>query len=151
MIRLMDRIGKTVKGRINEAKLTFEEDEIRKKLKISSVNIVNQTIEKLQKADILSIKGSKIISAYPFSAIPTLHKVIFEDGHRVYALCATDALGIHFMLNENIAVISNPQVIIEFVSNRWRDGEKKIRNMQPARFIRLMKLWSTAELHLEIS
>ena len=163
MKKLMDIIGKTMKGRIAEAKLTPLEDEMRKYilrefarngrpptsgelmegLQLSSVDVVNQTIEKLQGADILSRKGDKISSAYPFSAAPTPHKVIFEDGHKVYALCATDALGIHFMLNEDITILSRcpeceeqikiviengqidsyePDGIIEFVSDVERCG-----------------------------
>jgi len=161
--RLISSIGETVRGRIEEAKLTPLEHKIRKyilkefarsgkapapkeiakMLGLSSLDIVNQTIKKLEKADILSTKENKVISAYPFSATATHHKVIFEDGHAVYALCATDALGIHFMLNKNITVISkcpecrkemkivvknrqiescNPQGIIEFVSSRERCG-----------------------------
>jgi len=160
---LMDRIGETVKGRIAEAELSPRENEIRKYilrefarngsppalreimdgLGIPSEEIVNQTLEKLQKADILSRKGNEIISAYPFSAGETHHKVVFRDGNEVYALCATDALGIHFMLNEDITVLSRcprcrremrivvergrivshlPEGIIEFVSNREGDG-----------------------------
>lgn len=158
----MDRIRETVKGRLAEAKLTSLDDEIRKsvlrefarngksltsgeiagRLRIS-VETVDQAIEKLQKADILSSRGNKITSAYPFSADKTRHKVIFEDEHEVYALCATDALGVHFMLNENLIILSrcpeceneikiavkdglidfrNPDGIIEFVSNRERCG-----------------------------
>jgi hypothetical protein len=122
----LNNIRKTVKERIAEAGLNPSEEEIRKYilsgfarngrppapsdikkgLRLSSVHIVNQTIEKLERADILSKKGDEIVSAYPFSATATSHKVIFEDGHEVYALCATDALGIHFMLNKNITIIS---------------------------------------------
>ncbi len=163
MKRLMDQIGETVKRRITEASLTPVEEEIRKYilrefarngraptseeivkgLRLPSVGMVNETIEKLQKADILSRRANQIISAYPFSAAATLHKVIFKDGREVYALCATDAIGIHFMLNEDITVISQcpecgnemrivirhhqidfhePEGIIEFVSNVERCG-----------------------------
>lgn len=160
MKKQMDRIGETVKGRISEAKLTPLDDEIRKiilrefgrngrpptagefagRLRLS-IETVNQVIEKLQKADILSSRGDEITSAYPFSADKTRHKVIFEDGREVYALCAVDALGIHFMLNEDLIIMSrcpecekemkiavkdglidfcNPVRIIEFVSNKER-------------------------------
>jgi Alkylmercury lyase len=159
--RLMDKIGETVKGSIAEAKLSPLEDEIRKyilrdfakngrppspeeilkELSVSSIDVVHQTNEKLQKFDIISKKKDKITSAYPFSATRTRHKVIFEDRHEVYALCATDALGIHFMLGEDIIIQSrcsecekemrigvkngkidscNPDGIVEFVSNRER-------------------------------
>lgn len=154
---LMDRIGLTLKGRIAKARLTPLEDEVRKyilrrfartgkppspeeiarELKLPSIS-VNQAVEKLNKFDIISTNGGEIISAYPFSAIPTPHKVVFEDGHEVYALCATDALGIHFLVNEDITVLSkcpecggvieivvkdgridsySPEGIIEFVSS----------------------------------
>ena len=126
MKKLMDEIAESVTNRITESQLTPSEDAIRKYilrefarngsppsseeitegLRLSSVDFVNQAIEKLQEADILLRRGNKIISAYPFSALPTSNKVILKDGHKVYALCATDALGIHFMLNEDITVIS---------------------------------------------
>ena len=125
-IEKMDRIGLTLKGRITKARLTSLEDEIRKyilrefartgkppsseeiarELKLPSVSMVNQAVEKLSRFDIISTKGGEIISAYPFSAVPTPHRVIFEDGHGVYALCATDALGIHFLVDEDITVLS---------------------------------------------
>ncbi len=163
MKRLMDRIGETVKRHITEAKLSPLEDQIWKYilrefarngkaptsgeivegLRLSSVDIVNQSIEKLQKADILSSGEGKIISAYPFSAAATRHRVVFEDGHEVYALCATDALGTHFMLAQDITILSKcpecekemrivvkdgqidsyvPEGIIEFVSGRESCG-----------------------------
>lgn len=171
MERLMGKIGETVKSHIEEAKLSPLENEIRKHilrefakngkppsskeimegLKLSSLDTVHQAIEKLQKFDIITMKGNEIISAYPFSAMKTHHKVIFEDGHEVYALCATDALGIHFMLDKSITVLSrcpecekeirivakdskigscNPEGTIEFVSNRER-GECTAESLCP--------------------
>lgn len=170
MKRLMNQIGEAVKGRIERANLDPVENEIRKyilrgfakngrtpppeeitqELKLS-LDKVNHTIVRLERADILTKKGKKIISAYPFSAVKTRHKVIFEDRHWVYALCATDALGIHFMLNEDITIISkcpecrkemkivvengniksiNHEGVIEFVSNREK-GECTAKTLCP--------------------
>ncbi len=123
---LIDQIGETVRGRLANAKLSLSEDEARKyvlkefartgnppsekaiaeAMKLPSPESARQIVEKLHKADILTKEGQEIISAYPFSAKPTRHKVVFTDGHEVFALCATDALGIHFMLHEDIAVRS---------------------------------------------
>ncbi len=123
---LMDQIGATVRGRLAEANLTQSENEARKfilkefartgkppaekaiveAMKLPSVEAVHKFIERLHKADILTMEGGEIISAYPFSARKTRHKVAFPDGHEIYSLCATDALGIHFMLGENIVVRS---------------------------------------------
>lgn len=160
---VMYKIGETVRGRIANSELYPVENEIRKyilkefskngraptpeeimaDLGISSIDLVNQTIEKLVNLDIILKKGQTIVSAYPFSALETPHKVIFEDGHEVYALCATDAFGIHFMLNQDITIRSrcpkcereikivvkggqitsrNPRDIIEFMGAQERCG-----------------------------
>lgn len=158
MTTLMDRIGETVKGNITKANLNPAEETMRKyilkkfaqngkapslaeimtELKLSSIATVNRSLEKLEKNDIVLRRKSAIVAAYPFSASETRHRVIFEDGHEVYALCSTDALGIHFMLDENITVLSkcpetgkeitivvkdggikscNPKSTVEFVSH----------------------------------
>lgn len=160
---LMDRIGETVRGRLAGARLSRTEDETRKyilkefartgkppsgkaiasAMKLPSPEAANRITEKLHAADILTKEGGDIISAYPFSAKATRHKVIFKDGHEAYALCATDALGIHFMLHEDIAVRSRcpecenemkigvkdgtiasciPEGVVEFVSSREHCG-----------------------------
>lgn len=110
---------------------------------LASMESVNRTVEKLELADILTRKGAVIVSAYPFSAQETRHRVVFADSRRAYALCATDALGIHFMLNESITIFSRcpwceretevtvkngtiysckPEGMLEFVSERERCG-----------------------------
>jgi hypothetical protein len=124
---LIDEIGATVRGKLAEANLNQSENEMRKyilkefaktgrppaekaiveAMNLVSVETVHRFIERLHKADILTMEGGEIVSAYPFSAKQTRHKVVFPDGHEIYALCATDALGIHFMLGENIIVHSS--------------------------------------------
>jgi hypothetical protein len=41
-----------------------------------------------------------IVSAYPFSRLPTAHQVLIEGDRTLYAMCAIDALGIPFMLGQ---------------------------------------------------
>lgn len=163
MAGLMERIGETVKGRVAAAELDPVENEIRRfilrefartgkapgsgeiveGMGLSSIDPIDRTIEKLEAADILTRKEGNIVSSYPFSAVQTRHRVIFDDGHEVYALCATDALGIHFMLNSGITIISRcpccegetkinvrngqiefraPDGMLEFVSEQERCG-----------------------------
>ncbi len=163
MAGLMERIGESVRRRSAAAKLDLVEDEIRKfilwrfastgnapllqeireEMGLASMEFVSRTVEKLERADILTRKGGDIVSAYPFSAQKTRHRVVFAAGRRVYALCATDALGIHFMLNEPIIILSRcpwcegemevavkngkidsrkPEGMLEFVSERDRCG-----------------------------
>lgn len=160
---LIDQIGATVRGRLATAQLSPAEDAARKYILTEfartgkapseksiaeimqhpSIESAHRLIERLHKADILTKEGGEIVSAYPFSAKATRHKVTFQDGHAIYALCATDALGIHFMLHEEIAVRSRcpeceneikiemkdgkvascvPQGVVEFVSSRTDCG-----------------------------
>jgi hypothetical protein len=126
MTRLIDTIGESVRDRMKNTNLTPLEDEIRKyilvffartgsppsvndimgAITVPSEDVIYQAIWKLQKADLLVMKDGIITSAYPFSADKTRHTVVFADGHTANALCATDALGMHFMLGEDITLRS---------------------------------------------
>ncbi|HEX8948618.1 MAG TPA: organomercurial lyase [Dissulfurispiraceae bacterium] len=127
MPSLMDRISEAVRGALAKAKLSSTEElmrkyilgtfsrygsppspaEIMEEFHLPSLAEVNRSLAKLEKYDIISRKDGTIISAYPFSASTTRHRVIFEDGRAVYALCSTDALGIHFMVGKDITVFSS--------------------------------------------
>ena len=50
--------------------------------------------------------GGQIRAAYPFSAVPTPHRVDLDAGPRVYAMCAIDALGIAAMLHAAVTITS---------------------------------------------
>src|SRR5271169_329559 len=100
----MDQIGETVKGRVAAARLNQSEDDTRKyilkefgqtgkppseiaiteAMKFPTIESAHRLVERLNKADILTMEGNEIISAYPFSAKATRHKVIFQDGREVY-------------------------------------------------------------------
>jgi hypothetical protein len=45
-------------------------------------------------------RSGAVTVAYPFSAAPTAHHVRLGAGVEVFAMCAIDALGIAFMLDE---------------------------------------------------
>lgn len=47
-----------------------------------------------------------IISVYPFSGVPTAHRVEIVGARPVYAMCAIDALGIPFMLGRDAVITS---------------------------------------------
>ncbi len=152
MQSLIDRIGGTVKDNVTKAQLNQAEESIRKyilmgfartgkapstaeimeKSGVSSKTAVDRAIAKLEKNDILLRKDGAIVSAYPFSAKETRHRVIFCDGHEVYALCSTDALGIHFMLDENITVISKCPETEKQIAIVVKDGKIKSCNPKSA-------------------
>lgn len=51
-------------------------------------------------------EDGEITVAYPFSGLPTAHRVRFPGGHEVDAMCAIDALGIAAMFGQSIEVSS---------------------------------------------
>jgi hypothetical protein len=56
---------------------------------------------RLIEADLVQADGNgRLTVAYPFSAQPTRHRVILHDGRGYHAMCAIDALGIPYMLDE---------------------------------------------------
>jgi hypothetical protein len=50
--------------------------------------------------------GGQIRAAYPFSAVPTQHRVDIDGGPRAHAMCAIDALGIAAMLSTGVTITS---------------------------------------------
>ncbi len=126
MKNLIKTIGETVRKRLNKAGLTPHEGlvretilkgftekgrapsikEIHERLNLSQ-DVVKNAIEGLARNDIIGRdRNGEIEYAYPFSSKPTLHRVVLKDGTRVFALCATDAFGISFMLKEDITILS---------------------------------------------
>lgn len=74
-----------------------------KKSQTEILNLVNQLEEK----DILRRNESnEIINIYPISLIPTEHQVIINEGSKLFAMCAVDALGMPSMFNKSAKIIS---------------------------------------------
>jgi hypothetical protein len=68
---------------------------------------VERALETFAREDLVHLdREGKIAVAYPFSGRPTAHRVRFESGHRVYAMCAIDALGIAPTFDEPIEIAS---------------------------------------------
>jgi hypothetical protein len=54
----------------------------------------------LRRDDLVHLGGDgEITVAYPFSGVPTAHRVRFANGQEAFAMCAIDALGIAPMLD----------------------------------------------------
>jgi hypothetical protein len=67
-------------------------------------------LAELDHEDYLALTDGQIRAAYPFSAVPTAHRVRLASGVDVYAMCAIDALGIPAMLDTDATVTStDPQ------------------------------------------
>jgi hypothetical protein len=68
-------------------------------LQISRRETIVEILDGLEKDCAIYIdRGKGLISAYPFSALPTEFIVHLQNGKSVYAMCAVDALGIPLML-----------------------------------------------------
>ncbi len=80
----------------------------------------------LAEADLVHLdEAGRVSVAYPFSAVPTGHRVQLADGPSVWAMCAIDALGIPQMAGRDAAIISNDPhsgepVRVEVTAGEWR-------------------------------
>ncbi|MFW2369032.1 MAG: organomercurial lyase [Desulforhopalus sp.] len=69
---------------------------------------VHETIKNLtDKGLIVTQDGGMISGLYPFSAVPTRHKVQLNDGRTFFAMCAIDSLGIAHEMEEGALITSS--------------------------------------------
>ena len=114
-----------VADRLRAARLNAQEDRIRRRvLSILALGVtptvrvladrcetpsdhIREILGRLAAMDLLLVDatGEIVLAAYPFSSIPTPHRVHLS-GREVFALCAVDALGITAMLNEDTRISS---------------------------------------------
>jgi len=66
---------------------------------------------------------SRILMAFPFSAIATPFRVTREDGRRYFANCAWDSIAFHPMLNEPVRVDSFCDRCGKAIGFRLEDGK----------------------------
>ncbi|MFI5287326.1 MAG: organomercurial lyase [Candidatus Dormibacteria bacterium] len=71
-----------------------------------SLNVkVQRALKRMVEDDLIQCSASGDIDcAYPFSAKPTSHMVTLDNGVRLYAMCAIDALGIPAMLGHGCLI-----------------------------------------------
>ncbi|MFE4972908.1 alkylmercury lyase family protein [Kitasatospora sp. NPDC056651] len=70
-----------------------------------------EVLAELADGDFLTLdEAGDIRAAYPFSAVPTRHRVRLDDGVEVWSMCAVDALGIPAMLRRDAVISSTDPV-----------------------------------------
>ena len=80
----------------------------------------------LTAADLVHVGGDgAVLVAYPFSGVPSAHRVQLADGPAVWAMCAIDALGIPQMADRDATIIATDpstgdEVRVETHAGRWR-------------------------------
>lgn len=70
----------------------------------------------------LAARGA-IRAAYPFSGIPTAHRVAIDAGPTVYAMCAIDALGISAMLHRDTTITTTDPTSHDPITVTVRSGQ----------------------------
>ena len=66
------------------------------------------TLESLKEKGLVALEDDgSVTGLYPFSAIPTRHKVQPKDGRSFFAMCAIDSLGVAYELEEDAVVSSS--------------------------------------------
>ncbi len=85
-------------------------DEIRKEFNRFQKEKVDAILSELDRVDAIHLNKDKttIVAAYPFSGLETSHQVslIIKGFKRVYAMCAIDALGMSFMFDCDVSIVS---------------------------------------------
>lgn len=86
--------------------------EVATALDCGSAEEIQATLARLHELDMLCLdsESQEIRVAYPFSSVPTRHLVHFpgwDDAAPVYAQCAVDALGIPFMVRQDVSIASS--------------------------------------------
>ncbi|HXH13541.1 MAG TPA: organomercurial lyase [Alphaproteobacteria bacterium] len=113
--------------RLARARLTLREDDIRKAIlkrfaengRAPSVSEVAQALDLPAEGVLTGLRTlaahdlliwaedeTRIVSAYPFSGVPTAHQVFIDGDRPLYAMCAIDALGIPFLLGRGARIRS---------------------------------------------
>jgi hypothetical protein len=68
---------------------------------LSDLGFSTDAVLELVDRDLVQLGAdAQIAVAYPFSASPTRHQVITEDGRVYWAMCAIDALGMPYLLHQ---------------------------------------------------
>ncbi|WP_331753325.1 alkylmercury lyase family protein (plasmid) [Streptomyces sp. NBC_00637] len=78
---------------------------------------IEGVLAELADEDFLTLDDAgRIRAAYPFSAVPTRHRVRIADQVEVWSMCAIDALGIPAMLGQDVVISSTDPVTDESVT-----------------------------------
>lgn len=85
-----------------------------------------EVLAELATDDFLTLTDTGTIkAAYPFSAVPTAHRVRIARGAEVWSMCAIDALGIPAMLRKDAVISSSDPVTAAPVTVTVTDGRMR--------------------------
>lgn len=98
--------------------------EIARATKSSDKDIIH-ILDELESNDLLLRREGtqEIISIYPFSMEVTHHQIFLEDGKRLFAMCAVDALGMPAMFDKDIRIVSRCEKCKQKITVEIRNEE----------------------------
>ncbi|MFC9543047.1 alkylmercury lyase family protein [Streptomyces sp. NPDC056956] len=80
-------------------------------------------LAELDREDFLTLDGGgRIRAAYPFSSVPTRHRLRLANGVEAWAMCAIDALGVSAMLGRDVLVSSSDPIDGRPITVTFTDG-----------------------------
>ncbi len=99
-------------------------EELTLSLKKSADDVI-PVLDSLEQKDLLvRSKGTqRIASIYPLSLAPTKHQVVLEDGKKLFAMCAIDALGVANMFNLDVEAVSQCEWCRQKIDVEIKNGE----------------------------
>lgn len=85
---------------------------------------VSPTLASLKDKGLIALQDDgSVTGLYPFSAVPTRHKVQLKDGRSFFAMCAIDSLGIAYELEEDTVISSSCSQCNDDISIELKNGE----------------------------
>jgi hypothetical protein len=85
---------------------------------------VSPTLASLKEKGLIALQDDgSVTDLYPFSAVPTRHKVQLKDGRSFFAMCAIDSLGIAYELEEDTVISSSCSQCNADISIELKNGE----------------------------
>jgi hypothetical protein len=97
---------------------------LHKALKTYRLRIVRTYGKLEQKRRLVRKKETgEIVCVYPLSFVPTEHQVVIEEGTKLYANSALDALGIPHLFNRNAEITSPCRMCTEAITITIKNGD----------------------------
>jgi hypothetical protein len=85
---------------------------------------VSKTIASIQEKGLIALQDDgSVTGLYPFSAVPTRHKVQLKSGLSVFAMCAIDSLGVAYEMEQDSIISSSCSHCDTHITIKIIDGE----------------------------
>ncbi len=102
------------------------------------LNFTNQVtyseFEKISKElylkNIIILKETQVMCAYPISATPTDYRIKLADGREFYAMCAVDSLSMNIVFNQEYEIFSCCHMTRDKIYIKMKNGEIENVNME---------------------